>query len=155
MPYYSSIISSPIGNLGIICQNDVLCQLDFLPTSFTLRQTQDRFVLEVIEQLMAYFNEPRFNFCLPLIENGTAFQQIVWQQMRTIPIGHTHTYGQLAKALNSSARAIGNACRRNPLPIITPCHRVVGANKLGGYSGQTSGDIWSIKQWLLQHEQAR
>ena len=72
--------------------------------------------------------------------------------MRRIPIGQVVTYGELAKALDSSARAVAGACRANPIPILIPCHRVVAATGLGGYMGETGGEALAIKQWLLQHE---
>ena len=65
------------------------------------------------------------------------------------------TYGELAKLLNSSARAVGGACRANPISLVIPCHRVVASNGLGGYGGATAGKRLAIKQWLLEHERAR
>ena len=84
---------------------------------------------------------------------GTPFQEKVWHRLRQIPVGQTLTYGELARQLGSSPRAIGNACRHNPLPILTPCHRVVGKHSIGGFIGQSQGKNVAIKQWLLQHEQ--
>ena len=83
---------------------------------------------------------------------GSPFQLRVWQALKEIPIGETLTYGNLAKKLETSARAIGNACRQNPIAIFIPCHRVFGLSSLGGYAGATSGDLFSIKKSLLQHE---
>ena len=62
------------------------------------------------------------------------------------------TYGEMAKKLDSSPRAVGNACRANPLPIIIPCHRVVSQSGIGGYGGHTEGEVLAIKEWLLHHE---
>jgi methylated-DNA-[protein]-cysteine S-methyltransferase len=72
--------------------------------------------------------------------------------LQKIPFGKVKTYGELAKILNTSARAVGNACRRNPVPLIVPCHRIVAATGIGGYAGRTSGDVHNIKRELLQHE---
>ena len=72
--------------------------------------------------------------------------------MRDIPRGEVRTYGELAKQLNSSARAVGNACRRNPIPIIIPCHRVVAKKGIGGFAGHTEGATIELKQWLLAFE---
>lgn len=102
-------------------------------------------------QLDAYFDDGTVAFDLPLAPAGTAFQQRVWQAMRAIAPGQTRRYGELAAALGSSARAVGTACGANPIPIIIPCHRVVGAASLGGYSG---GDGADTKRFLLAHEQA-
>ncbi|MBE6918911.1 MAG: methylated-DNA--[protein]-cysteine S-methyltransferase [Ruminococcaceae bacterium] len=86
---------------------------------------------------------------LPLLPAGTDFQQRVWQQLLQIPCGETRTYGDLAAALGSSARAVGGAVGRNPISIIIPCHRVLGADgSLTGYAGGTE-----CKRWLLAHEE--
>jgi len=91
---------------------------------------------------------------------GTEFQRKVWQSLQDIPVGEVRTYGSLAKELNSSARAVGNACRQNLFPVIVPCHRVVSASGIGGYAGDTLArqhgqiNFLHIKQWLLAHEKA-
>jgi methylated-DNA-[protein]-cysteine S-methyltransferase len=91
-------------------------------------------------------------FDLAVVMQGTPFQQRVWQALRDIPAGETRSYGQLAAHLGSGARAVGNACRHNPVSIVVPCHRVVGAAGLGGYSGHTQGPVLRRKSWLLAHE---
>jgi methylated-DNA-[protein]-cysteine S-methyltransferase len=102
-------------------------------------------------QLDAYFDDPAVTFDLPLAPAGTPFRQRVWQAMRDIPAGQVLSYGAIAAKLGSSARAVGGACGANPIPIIIPCHRVVGAaSALGGYSG---GDGPDTKRYLLAHEQ--
>jgi len=83
---------------------------------------------------------------------GTAFQRRVWEALTRIPAGQTLTYGELAARLDSGARAVGNACRHNPVSIIVPCHRVVSATGIGGYSGSTGGREIDRKQWLLGRE---
>lgn len=87
---------------------------------------------------------------LPIAPVGTAFQRAVWRRLREIPYGGLTTYGELAKGLASSARAVGSAVGRNPISIIVPCHRVVGAD--GGLTGYAGGV--ERKQWLLKHEGA-
>ncbi len=72
---------------------------------------------------------------LPLRPGGSAFQKRVWEAMAAIPSGWTRSYGDLARELDSAAQAVGNACGANPIPILIPCHRIVGASGLGGYSG--------------------
>ncbi|MDH5259570.1 MAG: MGMT family protein, partial [Gammaproteobacteria bacterium] len=76
----------------------------------------------------------------------------VWKIMRAIEAGKTLTYGDVAKLLDSSPRAVGNACRRNPIPLLIPCHRIVAKNGTGGFAGQKSGPVFDIKCWLLDHE---
>lgn len=90
----------------------------------------------------------------PLLSNlkGTDFQKRVWAELLKIPPGKTLTYSDVAKKLNSHPRAIGQACKANPLPITIPCHRVVGKNNLGGYFGDTEGKFLNRKRKLLEKE---
>lgn len=102
-------------------------------------------------QLAEYFAGSRQHFDLPLAARGTAFQQQVWQQLIRVPYGHTQSYGELALLLGNknAMRAVGAANGRNPIAIIVPCHRVIGADgKLTGYAGGLNRKVW-----LLQHEQ--
>lgn len=107
---------------------------------------------QVVNQLKSYFIDPQSELILPLAERGTVFQRRVWQYLLTIPPGETQTYTELAQALDTSARAVGNACRANPFAIVVPCHRVVSKAGLGGYYGKTDGSEIDLKQWLLEHE---
>ncbi len=106
----------------------------------------------ILQQLRLYFEKGRPIHYQPAHFPGTAFQQRVLRALCQIPAGETRSYGQLARELGSSARAVGNACRRNPLPILIPCHRVVAASGPGGYAGETAGRNLQIKHWLLTHE---
>ncbi|WP_085805063.1 methylated-DNA--[protein]-cysteine S-methyltransferase [Roseovarius albus] len=108
-------------------------------------------LVEAQRQLEAYFNGELMVFELPLHVNGSDFQRAVCDAMLAIPLGETRTYGDLAHDLDASAQAVGNACGGNPIPIIIPCHRVLGATSLGGFSG--AGGVES-KVWLLKHEKA-
>lgn len=145
-----AVIDSPIGKLGLRFHGDALSELIFLPEHTALKQCE--YAANVTAQLQAYFNNSQHVFDLNLQTCGTAFQKRVWTALRTIPSGTTITYGELAKQLDSSPRAVGQACRRNSIPVIIPCHRVIGAKQLGGYAGEISGGIVAIKQWLLRHE---
>lgn len=101
-------------------------------------------------QLTAYFDSQLQAFDLPLAPAGTRFQRQVWQALRNIPFGQTQSYGELAQRIGrpKASRAVGLANGRNPISIIIPCHRVIGANgNLTGYGGGIE-----CKQWLLQHE---
>ena len=89
---------------------------------------------------------------LPLKAVGTPYQQKIWETLRQIPVGQVWRYSDISRQLQSSARAVGGACRRNPIPVIVPCHRVVAASGLGGFSGTTSGAMMDVKRWLLAHE---
>ena len=109
-------------------------------------------VAETSRQLDAYFAGDLDSFDLPLRPAGTTFQRLVWHIMQRIPKGHVRTYGGVAEELGASARAVGTACGRNPIPIIIPCHRIVAANgKMGGFSA--AGGV-EDKVWLLRHEGA-
>ncbi len=84
--------------------------------------------------------------------SGSAFQQSVYRLMLQIPYGQTLSYGEAARRLDSAPRAVGQACKRNPLPILVPCHRIVAQNHIGGYEGDATGHRVDRKKWLLEHE---
>jgi methylated-DNA-[protein]-cysteine S-methyltransferase len=110
----------------------------------------DPVLIEAARQIDAYFAQKLQVFDLPLGPAATDFQQRARAAMLAIAYGETASYGQLAAALGTAPRAVGLACARNPLPIIVPCHRVLGAaGSLGGYSG---GAGLETKRWLLAHE---
>lgn len=106
------------------------------------------------EQLAAYLADPCYRMDCPIAPSGSAFAQRVWDCIAAIPPGCTRTYGAIAAELGSSARAVGGACRANPVPLRIPCHRVVAASGLGGFAGDRSGRLLEIKRWLLAHESA-
>ena len=106
---------------------------------------------EAETQLTAYFSGRRRGFDLPLQVRASPLVQQVCAEMRAIPYGETSTYGTIARTLGTPAQAIGQACGANPIPILIPCHRVLAANGLGGFSG--GGGVES-KVWLLRHEGA-
>lgn len=104
------------------------------------------------QQVTEYFAGARQTFDLPLRVDGSAFQRAVCAAMLEIPFGETRTYGEIARDLGQSAQAVGRACGHNPIPVLIPCHRVMGADgKLTGYSGQ--GGV-ETKVALLRHEGA-
>jgi len=124
---YSFVINSPLGRLGVQTVNNKVHRLDYLAGSARLRAASGDFDRKVETELENYFDNPAVNFSLPVELAGTP-------------------------CLGSGARAVGNACRHNPVSIIVPCHRVVAAHGIGGYSGSTSGPLLDRKCWLLQHE---
>jgi len=151
-PHYQAIISSPIGLLGIIMEEGILHSIDFMPDNTAPQATVDNATAQVVSQLQHYFRQAGWMFSLPMLPVGTPFQQAVWQQLQQIPAGEVRTYGEIAKILGSGPRAVGNACRKNPIPVVIPCHRVVASSGPGGYAGQTQGPNMTIKSWLLAHE---
>lgn len=147
MPHTS--LNTPLGVLSLFEEKEALVAIEWghAPGNDTTPLLQN-----VCAQLDAYFDRYLLSFDLPLRPHGTPFQRSVWSSLQRIPYGETVTYGQLATALDTGPRAVAGACGRNPLPIIIPCHRVVGANHLlGGYSG---GDGAATKEALLRLEGA-
>ncbi len=143
---------SPLGKISVMIKDNKLCAIH-INHDEPSKETKNNLLLKQLHsELDAYFKDKQSHFSMPLALHGTEFQQRVWHALTGIPVGKTSTYGELAKQLNSSPRAIGNACRANPVPIIIPCHRVLAKQGLGGYDGQTSGKRLDIKRWLLKHE---
>lgn len=144
----ASSFDSPIGRLTVVERDGHLAALSWrlggvdAPTPL---------LHDAITQLRAYFARDLKQFDLPLAPAPTAEAQAIRDVMIAIPYGATATYGDLAMRTCSSARAVGQACGANPLPIIVPCHRVVGADGFGYYS---AGDGPATKHWLLAHEGA-
>ncbi len=152
-PRFDAVVATPIGPLGIALADEVIEQITFLPPRRRPRTPRHPLAREAAAQLTHYFTDPRFAFDLPLIEHGTPFQRRVWAALRAIPRGETRSYGALATTLASGPRAIGGACRANPLVIVTPCHRVIAAHGgLGGFTGAIEGRPLATKRWLLEHE---
>jgi methylated-DNA-[protein]-cysteine S-methyltransferase len=149
---YQAILSAPFGKLGIRCTDETVLGIEFLPLSFRVSQPRNALSKKVCTQLEAYLADADFHFDLPLKLDGTAHQRKVWQAMCAIPCGQTQSYGELAAQLGSSARAVGQACGNNPIPIVIPCHRVVSKAGLGGFMHRADGNALDIKRWLLAHE---
>jgi methylated-DNA-[protein]-cysteine S-methyltransferase len=149
-------IDSPIGPLRVAANDDGLCFIGFpqprrafaLPPAW--REGRHRLIELARSQLDEYFAGERQAFDLPLAPRGTPFQQRVWQALAQIPFGQTRSYAQLAGAIGqpTAMRAVGAANGRNPLPIVVPCHRVIGADgSLTGFGGGLPA-----KQFLLRLE---
>ena len=144
----SLTLATPVGSIRITASQTELTAIDWgsgasEPTAL---------LVEAAAQITAYFEGTRHGFDLPLAMPAQgSFQQRFLQALIDIPFGHTVTYGDLAATLGAPAQAIGQACGGNPLPIVIPCHRVLGASGLGGYSG--AGGI-ETKVALLRHEGA-
>jgi len=140
---------TPIGSLSIQMQASLLGKIEWLNDT---REPSSNTPIQLEQVLHYYWHTAKIDHTIPLLKQGTAFQQKVWQALCNIPVGQTRTYGELAQTLNTSPRALANACRNNPFPIIIPCHRVVSKTGIGGYAGQTSGPMLGIKHALLRHE---
>ena len=140
---------SPLGPLTVTAADGAIVALSWGEAGCGLL---DPLVQTAVEQLEAYFEGSLRYFSVPLKPAGTAFQRRVWAAMAAIPCGETRSYGALAGELGSGPRAVARACAANPIPILIPCHRIIGADgSLTGYSGGSGIDT---KAWLLRHEGA-
>ncbi len=144
----SASLDTPLGPLCVTEENGAITALDwhdaFMPDDTPLLRC-------ALDQLSAYFAGDLTQFDLPIRIRGTDFQRQVCDAIAAIPHGETRSYGDLARALKVPAQAIGTGCGGNPIPIIIPCHRVLGTSGLGGFSGK--GGV-ETKVWLLRHEGA-
>jgi methylated-DNA-[protein]-cysteine S-methyltransferase len=154
-----TVTPSPIDDLRVVARDGAITAIEFSPfrapvsgVPLGTRQDDDPLLRRAVEQLDAYFARELKEFDLPLAPRGSAFQQLVWEQLRLIGYGETASYGAIAHRLgksNAASRAVGLANGRNPIPIVIPCHRVIGANgTLTGYAGGLPR-----KQRLLELEQ--
>ena len=149
---YQVKLKTPFGMLGMRCDADALTGIEFLAPNTPPLPPCNALARTVCEQLAAYFADSGFRFDLPLRLNGTEHQNKVWQAMCAIPCGQTRQYGELARQLHSSPRAVGQACGNNPIPLVIPCHRVVSKSGVGGFMHHSGGYALDIKRWLLTHE---
>jgi methylated-DNA-[protein]-cysteine S-methyltransferase len=152
-PLSSCFQLTPLGWLKISGSETGLSEIAFLeeaPTESEIAAPVHPALVSCTSQLTEYFNGTRQTFELQLNPNGTGFQQKVWEQLKEIPFGKTRSYLDVALSLGEKTytRAVGSANGKNPLAIVVPCHRVIGANgTLTGYAG----GLWR-KKWLLQFE---
>jgi methylated-DNA-[protein]-cysteine S-methyltransferase len=154
-----TVMPSPVGDLRIVASDDAIVAIEFSPfrgltdgRPIGERVDDDPLLQRAVDQLTAYFARELREFDLPLSPRGSEFQRKVWDQLRLISWGDTASYGEIAHRLghtNAASRAVGLANGRNPIPIVIPCHRVIGANgSLTGYAGGLDR-----KQLLLELEQ--
>ncbi|WP_416613855.1 methylated-DNA--[protein]-cysteine S-methyltransferase [Phaeobacter sp. JH20_13] len=142
-------LDTPVGWLCVTERDGAIVRLDWstAPAGASASALTER----ALAQLRAYFAHELTEFDLPLAVAGSDFQRRVCAAMSAIPLGGTRTYGEIARELGAAAQPVGNACGANPIPVIIPCHRVLGAGGLGGFSG--AGGV-ETKVALLRHEGA-
>lgn len=152
------IVDTPIGPIQLVSDGEALVEVT-LPgndhKNSGVSSGEDKVLRQARSEIDQYFDGRRTQFTVPLRIEGTEFQEAAWEALRAIPYGETWSYGEQAQAIGKpgAARAVGQANRRNPLPIIVPCHRVKGADgHIGGYMGRW-GERDGIKAWLLDWEQ--
>jgi len=151
------VITAPFGRLAISTElvdgSLMISGIRYLERFQPTRKPQNALASRAKEQIEAYFEDPSFQFNLPLKPQGTFYQRRVWTAISEIVHGKTMTYGELAKKIKSGPRAVGGACGANYYPLLIPCHRVLSANGLGGFMQQAgAGWCMDIKRWLLAHE---
>ena len=148
---FRSKLNSPIGELLLVSNGEALTSVELPPyDNGAYSDEEDKVLRKAKEQLRAYFAGELLDFDLPRAAAGTEFQQRVWKALCEIPYGVAVSYREIARRIGmpTASRAVGAANGRNPIPIIVPCHRVIGADgTLTGYGGGLDR-----KQWLLRHE---
>jgi len=153
---YDAIIDFPKMKVAVTTAGDRVTDIRYLPPSVAPRAPTNALAERAARQLERYRANPDTQFDLPIVIEGTELQKAVWRAMRAIPRGKTRTYGDIARELGAhfpvDARDVGQACGDNRFPIVIPCHRVVAADGLGGFSHSTSGYLLEVKRWLLLHE---
>lgn len=154
---FQACLRAPFATLGITATDTHVTGVRFLAPSIAARAPKrNTIAFLACVQIQSYLDRPDFVFDLPLKLSGTHHRLAVWEAMQRIAAGKTRTYGELAKDIGSSARAVGGACGANPIPVIVPCHRVIAAGgDIGGFmSTRADGFERDIKRWLLGHEGA-
>ena len=147
------VFTTDLATIGLQFDGSKLVKVKYL--NKTLQKAPQSKTIEAVKNKIEKYLDPSSkskNINVDVLLNVTPFQGKVLKQLQKIPYGETRTYGEIAKILKTSPRAVGNACRNNPLPIIIPCHRVVAANGIGGYDGARSGSLLKIKRQLLENE---
>jgi methylated-DNA-[protein]-cysteine S-methyltransferase len=154
--HWDAVIEFPKMKVGVTTREGRIAGIRYLPLATDSKDPDNELAERAVRQLERYREDPDAKFDLPLLVEGTEFQRRVWDAMCAIPRGRTLTYGELARKLGGEGievpRAVGQACGDNKLPIVIPCHRVVAAHGVGGFSHTTSGYLIEAKRWLLMHE---
>jgi methylated-DNA-[protein]-cysteine S-methyltransferase len=144
-----TVLGTPIGGLGVFADGEAISGVTFGARLIESPERPDGVLATALAQLTEYFAGERTEFDVPtVLTRGSDFERAVWAQIATIPYGETRTYGSIAHAVGEpgGAQAVGTACNRNPLPVIVPCHRVIGANgKLVGFGGGLKRKVWLLQ----------
>jgi methylated-DNA-[protein]-cysteine S-methyltransferase len=149
---FDAVLTLPCAAVGVRVRAAAIAEIAFLPFDTPVRLPSNGLAARACEQILAYADDPSRGIDLPLAVEGSEFQQRVWAAIARIPSGATRTYGELARELGSTARAVGQACGDNRLPLAIPCHRVVAARGTGGFAHRTDRVMLDVKRWLLAHE---
>ena len=145
-------VDFPKMKVAVATREGRVVEIRYLPPSSSSISARNSLAERAARQLERYREDPDARFDFPLLVEGTPFQRLLWDALCAIPRGKTLTYRELARRLGGEARAAGQACGDNRLPIVIPCHRVVAANGIGGFAHATEGYLIEAKRWLLAHE---
>jgi methylated-DNA-[protein]-cysteine S-methyltransferase len=145
-------VDFPKMKVAVATRGERIIEIRYLPLSAKSVSPRNALAARAADQLREYLENPEIKFDLPLAVEGTPFQLKLWEALCRIPRGKTRTYGDLARELEGEARAVGQACGDNRLPVVIPCHRVVAADGIGGFAHSTGGYLLEAKRWLLAHE---
>jgi methylated-DNA-[protein]-cysteine S-methyltransferase len=149
---YDVVVAFPKMKVGVKTRDGYVVEIGYLPPKAKPAAPGNSLAEKAARQLERYRGDPDAAFDLPLLVEGTIFQRRMWEALRAIPRGKTLTYGELGRRLDAPARAVGQACGDNRLPIVIPCHRVVAADGIGGFAHARRGYLIEAKRWLLEHE---
>lgn len=145
-------LATPFAVLGIRTVGESLTDIQYLPKGAATLAPTTRFAERVWRQIERYLDDPGYRFDLPFEYRGTPFQCKVWRAISAIPSGRTLTYAGIARHLRTAPRPIGGACGANRIPLVIPCHRVLGSGGIGGFMNARGGFPLEVKRWLLRHE---
>jgi methylated-DNA-[protein]-cysteine S-methyltransferase len=149
---WDGVLRAPFGALALRVGDAGLTRIEFFLSARPEIEPESGLARDAWLALAAWLRDSGTRIDLPLAPEGTPFCLGVWQALRDIAPGETRSYAQVARAIGSCPRAVGGACRANPLPILIPCHRVVASHGMGGFNGARGGPMLDIKAWLLAHE---
>lgn len=152
---YHAKLATPFAVLGIRTLGERVIDIDYLPRGIATLAPLNAVAERACREIDRYLADPKYAPKVPFDYDGTAFQCRVWKRISTIPAGLTLTYKDIASSLKTAPRPVGGACGANRIPIVIPCHRVVGAQGLGGFMRSGGADALQIKRWLLRHEGIR
>jgi methylated-DNA-[protein]-cysteine S-methyltransferase len=150
---FDATLAAPFATLGVATDGAVVTRVAYLRSAGPAIAPRSRLAARTLRELERWLDDPAFRFTVPLAPAATPFQQRVRDAVRAIPLGESRTYAEVARAVRSSARAVGNACGANAIALVVPCHRVVGSRgALGGFMHGERADAVAVKRWLLVHE---
>ena len=154
---FDGVMRTPFGGVGVKTEalgteDECIAAILYLPHGAREVAPCNRLAERAMRAIADYLDDPRHPFELPLKPVGTRFQRRVWGEIVAIPAGRVASYGEIARALRSGPRAVGQACGANHFPLAIPCHRVVSSSGIGGFAHNDDGFHLGIKRWLLAHE---